>query len=320
MSGVWLRFALATIAAAPVAAAPVAPVPAGSVPAVHVAAAPDSTLRAWFARHAYIGAGGSLAVMPGQRLAQGDSVLLFRAGGLEQRRIAYVIDADSAKRAYEELGPQGVEADPALWSRIGAHWFLGHSNPAMLAQYHDLFDTPGDALALDRLPAAALAIGGEGMALTPRELSALRPPLAAAARGDFASPRAMRIGRRHALPRGGELAEVLIGVPHRSGDAGTPMDSVRIRRIFLRDGRVLAVQAFTRVTGVEEHVDVEAPRLDEGNWFETSSRTLGFLSLDGGASWSVLDMDVGFEGILWTISRLDEGMPFLWEGYLYVMH
>ena len=112
-----------------------------------------------------------------------------------------------------------------------------------------------------------------------------------------------------------------LGKPaENASGTGAPIDSIEICRLYLRHGRVLWVERFSRKSGREEHVDVEPPQLDEKNWYLTSEETLGFLSLDGGATWDRISVDVGFEGISWAISRLAQGVPRLWEFYIYTYH
>jgi hypothetical protein len=102
--------------------------------------------------------------------------------------------------------------------------------------------------------------------------------------------------------------------------ATTPFDSVQICALFTHSGRVLAVDRFSRVTGVEERVDTEAPALDGKNWFEIQDETMGFLSVDAGATWNRISIDIGFEGYLWSIRSLTIDLPEVWSHYLYAAH
>ncbi len=280
---------------------------------------------AWFAAHTFCGINRCLTVEKGRRLAQGDRVLVF-AGGQPARasRVSWLFDADSARRIFEQLGFDGVYADTALWNEIGCYWGLrnGDSPPASIARYEPI-DRSGEGLplAIEGLPSTALVLGGDGTALGPRELDALFRRLASSVPPAFFGRKVLRVGRRYGAGRGHELVELFLGRPAYSADgAGAPIDSIEICRLFVHGRRVLAVERFTRSSSREEHVDVEPPRLDPGNWYLTSEETVGYLSLDRGESWDRLSIDVGFEGVGWAILRLEDGLPRLWDSYLYLLH
>ena len=295
-----------------------------ALPADAVTPAPGTD--AWFALHAFVGTGGCLVVREGQRLEEGDRIQVFAAGRPSAtRRIASLISADSARRIFDTRGFHDVYRDRALWTRIGCYWFLRDAAPPPIAALARL-DWPDslneDApLALDGATARALTAGGEGTPLSPAEIAAVERRHAARLPSAFASGKRLRAGRRYPAGGGHELLEVLIGKPFESpGDPGPPVDSIAIRRLFLDAGRLLAIDTLFRASGVEEHVDVEPPQLDEDNWHQISEETLGFVSFDDGASWARLTVDVGFEGVFWAIRQLDGGRRERWSYYLYTRH
>jgi hypothetical protein len=290
--------------------------------AVHTAPAVPPGTEAWYTAHVFEGMEGCLAVRAGQRLKVGDQVLLFASGKPRMAGISALHPADSLRRVFETKGFQGVYADRKLWPEIGCYWALGmRGMPAPLAMAKcDTSVSLEDELplAFQALPAAAVVLGGAGDTLSKSELDSLAARVSDSVPPAFAREPALRFGRRY---RSGvhEVTEMFIGrASYRRGSAS--IDSMDICRLFLTQGRVLALQRISRATGRMEHVDVEAPDLDESNWFAISEQTLGFLSLDGGTTWDHLSVDVGFEGIQWTIRRLAEGTPTRWEFYLYTSH
>jgi hypothetical protein len=182
-------------------------------------------------------------------------------------------------------------------------------------------DAPNQGLglpvALNGLPPGAMTIGGDRSSLTAQDLQQFSQDLQASVPAGFSAMNVLRAGWRYSSPPAGEITEVLLGRPFGSR---APYDSIQLCALFVRGGHVLAVDQFSRATGVEERVDTEAPTLDEKNWFDVQEQTIGYFSLDKGATWKRITLDVGFEGYLWTIRTLSDGMPEDWNHYLYTAH
>lgn len=96
------------------------------------------------------------------------------------------------------------------------------------------------------------------------------------------------------------------------------VESVEICRFFLNKNRVLKAEKISRSTGVDERVDTPTD-LDTDNWANTTDNTIGFISLNDGKDWDVLRVDVGFEGIKYSIQRLDDSVVH-YDRSLYTYH
>jgi hypothetical protein len=96
------------------------------------------------------------------------------------------------------------------------------------------------------------------------------------------------------------------------------LESVEICRFFLDEYRVLKAEKISRRTGVDERVDT-APDLDTDNWADTTNSAIGFISLNEGKDWDALFVDVGWEGIGYSIVRLN-GSVELYSRSLYTYH
>jgi len=306
----------AVLAVAFVTSALAAPPPAPTPP-------PPGT-GAWFIVHAFGGRGGCMLVRSWQRVRNGDSLTIFAVGIPAQvRHVEALLDPLEAKQIFDSRGFEGVHRDRELWKNVGCFWALGQPIPPVatgLARL-DHSDTPYESfMALAALPSRALRIGAESTPLTASEVRSVEQRLRGKLSTELAQGKVIRAGRRYRSARGGEVLEVFLGKPFESpADSGPPIDSIRISRLFVRGDHLLAVDSLFRASGVKEHGDVEPPRLDETNWYETSDQTLGFLSLDGGQSWFRLGVDVGFEGVHWNIWRLGERSP-TWDLYIDVPH
>jgi len=291
------------------------------------AARSDSPQDPWFAEHAYIAMDQCVAIPKGRSLSAGDTITLFEAGQpIIHARIAGITDADSAASVFNTLGFEGVYSNKSLWARIGCWWGCrAFHDLSLLAHYEGGLPDPevdvGYPLVLQGLPRETIVVGGDRSPLTAAELSRLPIGLDAPDRAEFRSASTLRAGFRYGWMKGQELIEVHVG---RSFDArpgaAAPIDSVHILSLTLLDGREISSERYSRISGQEEHVDLEPPQLDKTNWFETTIETLGFLSLDRGASWIRLDRDTGFEGIDWMAWKLAPRPKLLWDYYLDTDH
>jgi hypothetical protein len=70
---------------------------------------------------------------------------------------------------------------------------------------------------------------------------------------------------------------------------------------------VVKAEKISRRTGVDERVDT-APDLNTENWADTTTSAIGFISLNEGKDWDVLLVDGGWEGINYSIQRLDDSI------------
>ena len=96
------------------------------------------------------------------------------------------------------------------------------------------------------------------------------------------------------------------------------VESVEICRFFLDGKRVLKEMKISRSTGVEERVET-APDLNTDNWADTTDSAVGFISLNEGKDWDVILVDVGWEGIYYSIEQLN-GSAVHYKRYLYTYH
>jgi hypothetical protein len=255
---------------------------------------------------------------------QGDSILVFVAGQPARTgRVSFRVDGDSAQRVFDGRGFEGVYSDAALRDSIGCYWYLRDADRLRsLARYEPAKSTDEDLpLAIEGLPSSARVLGGYGVPLDQEELDGLLGRIAKSVPPAFSRSRILRVGNRYGSREGEELVELFLGKPaYRTRGAAAPIDSVEICHLFLREGRVLATERFSRISGREEHADAEPPQLDLGNWFQYPVETVGYLSLDCGATWDRLSVNPGFEGIHWAIWRIDQGLPLLWDSYVYTRH
>lgn len=276
----------------------------------------------WYVAHTFTGEGACLQVEKGRRLAEGDSVLVFEVGKPPARgRISYLIDVAAAETKFKRLKFDGVYRNKALWDSIGCYWGFRSGTAVGLARVILAAEEHGVLLALKDLPAKSVVVGSVGAKLDWRGLDSIAIRVGTAVPAEYLREGNLRAGLTYDAGHGHEIVEAFLGRPfYNTRGGGAPIDSIHICRIFLYDGQMLGANFMSRVSGEEERVDTEAPQLDETNWFETQEETMGFISLDGGATWDWLSQNIGFEGFDWTIVRLVEGLPQQWGDYLYTLH
>jgi hypothetical protein len=289
--------------------------------ALHATArADDSELGSdsWLRGHTFTGAGSCLEVNEGQSLQTGDSVRVFAAGKpMILRRIAYLIRSDRAEQVYKARGFNGVYEGGAIRDSFLCYWGMRAGQTQWVAHCEGIDDEEDLPVAFKGLPKNALTIGGDGKRLSREDLEQASRTLSANIPDEFQRGKVLRAGWRYAsAPRSG-ITEILLGVPFGSG---SPWDSIQICILFVQDSRVLTVERLSRVTGVEERVDTEAPELKADNWFKLQEQTMGFFSVSGATSWRRIAINVGFEGVHWSIRAMSPGSPLLWDHYLYTPH
>jgi len=240
-----------------------------------------------------------------------------------RRRITYVVDGDSVKPIFARRAFNSLYSDKNLWERIGCYWALVRLDdpPALcIAQYEPYREDAPYVLSITNLPQSALAIGGAGRRLDPRELAQLEARCGGHVPSEFSNSKLLLAGRRFESVPDHEMVELFLGRPFGGAQDEPVIDSVQIVRAFLHNGTVLCSEQFSRVSGQEERVETEAPQLTSTNWFENWDDTLGFVSFDRGATWTRLSLNAGFEGLAWSIKKLTRGMPELWGFHLYTSH
>jgi hypothetical protein len=276
----------------------------------------------WLTANVFVGYDGCLAMWGAQELALGESLLLFEEG--RPLRMAHVFDRFSGERAneiFERRRFQGVYRDSALWDSIGCYWGIRAAQPAAVARWAPDGREDGLHLAIRGLPREARVAGGAGRWLRASELSRLVDGNRSKIPSKFTHSSVLRAGVRFPSGGGPELTRLFLGRAFfRSAGTGAPIDSVQICTVYLAGDRVLATSEFSRISGEMERAETEPPQLDRKNWYDVQSQTIGFMSIDGGATWRHVTVDVGFEGIWWAIWELSADMPLLWDRYVYTIH
>lgn len=277
----------------------------------------------WLAENVFIGREGCLLVAKEQRLEEGDRVLVFEPGApVVSVAISRLISGGSALRIFEERGYRGVYQDSVLWDSVGCYRNFTFEEPAWIAR---LEAGGGLPVAIRALPRDALIAGGRGHVLSPADLARVVEEVGARVPPKFTGPGVLRIGYRFPSPGGHDITRLFLGRAFYRKGAQTPgapasIDSIQICETFLQRGRLLATEEYSRISGEMERAETEPPELDTRNWHDVQSQTMGFFSLDAGATWRHVTVDVGFEGIYWTIWGLAAGSPILWDHYLYTAH
>jgi hypothetical protein len=250
-------------------------------------------------------------------LERGDTVYVFDRGQpVRLTRIVDLVDGKQAERIFSERRFDDVYEDKPLWDSIGCYWGLRAERSRWLARYGKP-DSEGLPVAIKGLPPHSRVIGGDFKRLDEQTLHRILRGIEQSIPTGFRGTNVLRAGRRFRSGPRDEIVEILLGKPF---GASEPFDSVQICAVTTLNGRVVDTGYQSRVTGVEERVDTEAPTLDRNSWFEIQEESIGFFSTDSGASWNRIVVNVGFEGIAWTIHRLSKGSPLLWDHYLYIPH
>jgi hypothetical protein len=267
-----------------------------------------------------------MAVYPGASLALGEKVTVFSDKETPiVKEIVHSISAKEAGRKYDEAGI-GKDFSSPLWknetlmTEVGCfHKFRGE-NPEVLVRITPGTDNySGLGFGIRGLPAGTLIAGGKGVLINQQAASPyikqVRHLVTDACYGADSLVRA----RQFPAQRGHTIIQLDIGLAELDTAKKGSYRSVEICRLFLHEEIVLGAERISRRSDQEERVDTAPPDLNKDNWADTTATAIGFISLNGGRNWDVLTIDGGFEGINYSIQRLDGSVSYF-SMYLYTHH
>lgn len=297
-----------------------------------------------------------LGVYPGTSLALEEKVWIFSSGLAPMTgKVIHVIPAAQAQKKFDSLGFDSVRRDKPLWGEIGCvHSFRGDMPESLARVTPEPEGSLGVGFAIRGLPADAWIATGNGgsvaMELKDNPYVGLVRHLVT---DSCYVPDALVRARHFPVKKGRAIVQLDIGKVKKVSpekrrqnieeemrraeevyakwawpeykkkkleelERKDFVESVEIRRFFLDEKLVIKAEKISRRTGVDERVDT-APDLNTDNWADTTSSVIGFISLNQGKDWDVLLVDWGWEGINYTIQRLDGSMIY-YDRSLYTHH
>ena len=270
-------------------------------------------------------------------------------------KVVHVIPAAEAQKRFSALGFDKVYKDKPLWAEIGcAHSFRGDM-PELLARVSpEPEDSSSLGFAIRGLPAGACISEGKGDSVP---MGVIDNPYVEVVRhlvtdACYAPDSMIRV-RKFPIRKGRAIIQLDIGkikkvspekrkqniedairqvekIYHKwawpeakkkaleEWERKDFVESVEICRFFLDEKRVLKAVKISRSTGVDERVDTPTD-MDTDNWADTTDSAIGFISLNDGKDWDALLVDAGFEGINYSIERVD-GSAVHYRRSLYTYH
>jgi len=297
-----------------------------------------------------------LGIYPGTSLALNEKVWIF-SSGLSPKigEVVHVIRAPEAQKKFADLGFDKVRDDKSLWAEIGcAHSFRGEMPESLARVAPEPEDSFGLGFAIRALPAGAWIAEGRGDSVS---MGAKDNPYVELVRhlvtdACYVSDSLIRV-KQFPIRKGRAIVQLDIGKVKKVSPEKRRLnieeemrrvemvyakwawpeykkkrleewerkdfvESVEICRFFLDEKRVVNAENISRSTGVDERVDT-APDLNTENWADTTTSAIGFISLNEGKDWDVLLVDAGWEGINYSIHRLD-GSVVHFSRSLYTHH
>ena len=296
-----------------------------------------------YGKNTFINYYSCLGIYPGTTLRLQENVWIFSLDlPPVHAKVTHVIPAMEAQKKFDALGFIKVYEDKHLWAEIGcAHSYRGDMPEALAQVTPESQDSIG--FAIRGLPADAWISKGKGESVSMDVknnpyVESVRHLVTEACYAPDALVRAMRFPIR----QGREITQLDIGKVKlfsskrrkqiideemKQAERGyhkwawpeekkrvlvkleskNYVESVEICRFLLDGKRVLKSEKISRSTGVDERVDT-SPELDTNNWADTTDSAIGFISLNEGKVWDGLFVDVGFEGINYSIERLNNSV------------
>ena len=307
-------------------------------------------------KNTFINYWSCLGVYPGTSLGLEEKVWIFSKDlSPTQGKVVHVIPAAEAQKRFNASGFDKVYKDKPLWAEIGCvHSFRGDMPEALARVTPDSENSDSLGFAIRGLPEGAwIAEGkGESVAMDAKDnpyVDAVRSLVSDAC---YAPDSLVRL-RKFPVRTGHTIIQLDIGKAKKAGPEQRKryideelqqsermvskerwpaykkeklaelenidqLESVEICRFYLDEKRVLKSEKISRRTGVDERVDT-APDLNTDNWADTTTSAIGFISLNEGKDWDALFLNIGWEGIGYSIERLN-GSVELFNHSLYTYH
>jgi len=307
-----------------------------------------------YGKNTFINNSNCLGIYPGTSLMLNEKVWIFSKDLSPMTgKVVHVIPAMEAQKRFDALGFNKAWDDKQLWAEIGcAHSFRGDM-PELLARVSpESEDSLG--FAIRGLPRGAWITEGKGDSVA---MGVKDNPYMDLVRGHVTDacyvPDSLVRVKQFPTRKGRAIIQLDIGKVKKVSPGKRKqhieeemrlvekqyvkwawpeakkkkreewkrkdfVESVEICRFFLDEKRVLKAEKISRRTGVDERVDT-APELDTDNWANTTDNAIGFISLSEGKDWDVLLVDAGWEGINYSIQRLD-GSVVHYTRSLYTYH
>lgn len=309
-----------------------------------------------YEKNMFINYWSCIGIYSGSTLGLGESVWIFSKNiSPVLGKVVHIIPSAEAKMKFDALGFDKVYKDKPLWEKIRcAHSYRGDM-PESLAQVSpEPKEADAIGLVIRGLPAGAWISRGKGEATA---MGIKDNPYVSIVR-DFVTdacyaPDSLVRVKRFPVHKGRAIVQLDIGKAKKLSpekrkqkiademqqaermyakwawpeykkklleelDRKNLFESVEICRFYLDEKRVLKSVKISRNIDVEERVDTGI-ELDNESWAETTDSAVGFISLNEGKDWDALFLDVGFEGINYSIEQLNDSVV-RYERSLYTYH
>ena len=296
-------------------------------------------------KNTFINYHNCLGIYPGTSLALKEKAWIFSSGlSPVLGEVVHIIPAAKAQKKFDDLGFDKVWDDKPLWAEIGcAHSFRGDMPESLARVTPEPGDSFGLGFAIRGLPAGAWIAEGQGDSVS---MGVKDNPYVELVRhlvtdACYVPDSLIRV-KQFPVRKGRAIVQLDIGKVKKVSPEKKKqnieeemrraervyakwawpeykkkelekleridfVESVEICRFFLDEKRVVKVEKISRRTDVDERVDT-APDLNTDNWADTTTSAIGFISLNEGKDWDVLLVDEGWEGINYSIQRLDDSI------------
>jgi hypothetical protein len=286
-----------------------------------------------------------LGIYPGTSLGLHEEVWLFSMDESPLlSKVVHVIAAAEARKRLDAIDFKKAWEDKQLWAEVGcAHAFRGDRPESLARVVPELKESISIGFAIRGLPAGAWISQGKGESVTMGVkdnpyVETVRQLVTEACYAPDSLVRVKRfpVSQRHEITQL-DIGKVKLFSPEKRKqiieekmqeaeksyakwawpeekkrelvelESKNYVESVEICRFFLDGKRVLKSEKISRSTGVGERVDTPT-ELDSQNWTDTTDSAIGFISLNEGKDWDALLVNVGFEGINYSIQRLNNSV------------
>ena len=305
-------------------------------------------------KNTFINYWSCLGIYPGTSLGLGEKVWFFSKDQSPTiGKVALVIPAADAKKRFDALGFDKVYDDKHLWAEIGcAHYFRGDMPESLARVAPEPTHSSSIGFAIRGLPESAWIAGGKGesVAMDVKDNPYVESVRHLVTDACYAPDSLVRV-KQFPIRKGRAIVQLDIGkvkkvsaeresrISKRKCGASkvytpsghgrnirrnwkswkkrTSLSPLRFAGFSWMKSGCSRTRKFT-LYGVDERVDT-APIWNTHNGADTTTSAIGFISLNEGKDWDALFVDEGWEGINYSIQRLNDSVVH-YNRSLYTYH
>ncbi len=240
-------------------------------------------------------------------------IVLARNKNVQHLSVKDKFKINYAKGLFDTEGFSKIYKNKKLYNRIGCYWGLRGAQ----REYFEIAKFPEQSfdygIAIRNIPHKNSVICNSNHDIKESEIQQYLKLVNINDSKDL-----LLIGKKYIGNKIHKIVELSVGSPLYGGKH--KIKSIIIKKFIIYKDKILEQFEFSRDRDKQEHVDTAPPELTIKNWWDTSVKTLGYISVNNGETWDVFCIDFGFEGIGYVVREIGSNKITKFDYYLYTPH